>query len=185
MSIYSIVRDIKNFRIFTVDDMDVYDKMEDFDIHGFGKKLKFEWVAPIGFFIDNDYGSETLPDISTFGQTGLFSETARISLEEYLRDSGEYLALVGEAKDYCLFNTTTRIGNEIVNAEKTRSAYYDDGSWDRIEKLVFNKDAENKVPPLFTIGLDNGSTLFCNQDFQDAVERNGLKGLIFSAVEQA
>jgi hypothetical protein len=186
MSIFSIDWDIRNYRFFTVDDLDVCDKMEDFDILGFGEKLKFKWVAPKAFFIDNDYGSETLPDITCFGSTELvLNQTARAVLDEYIGDSGEYLALDGEAKEYCLFNNTRRIGNDIVNLEKTKFSYYDDGSFDRVQKLVLTKDASDKAPPLFTITLDNGSTLFCNQSFKDTVEKNNLKGLVFSPVEQA
>ncbi len=186
MSIFNIRRDIDNFRVFTVDDLDICDKMEDFDICGFGEKLKFHWVAPKAFFIDNDNDSEALPDISTFDVTELvLNPKARKELDGYLRSSGEYLTLDGEAKDYCLFNNTRRLGNEIVNLEKTKFSYYDDGSFDRLEKLVFTNDSEDKVPPVFSIALNNGSTMFCNQGFKDAVEKHELNGLLFSPVEQA
>lgn len=49
MSIYNIKPDIDNFMFFTIDD--VYKKIDNFNIDGFGKPLKFPWVAPQAKFI--------------------------------------------------------------------------------------------------------------------------------------
>ena len=186
MSIYTIRQDIDSFMFFAIDDIDVYEKMEDFNIDGFGMPLEFRWVAPKSEFIESDSGIKALPDVTQWtGSDLVLNGKARQSLAELLDNLGEYLPLNGKAKDYCLLNPTQRIGNEIVNLEMTKSSYFDDGTWERITKLVFNKNADSIVPALFTIGIDSGTTLFCNQNFKDAIEQHGLKGLIFSVVEQA
>ncbi len=185
MSIYSIRRDIDNFKVFTVDDSDIYEKMEDFDIHGFGKALEFNWVSPVAFFIDNDSKSEVIPDISLWFSTNLvLSSKAKKILDPLVGKLGEYLSVDGQCNDYSMLNLTSRIGNEVVDLEKTKHEYYDDGSWKRIEKLVFVKNADSITPSLFSIEMDRGITLFCNQTFKDEVEKHSLKGLIFSVIEQ-
>jgi hypothetical protein len=185
MGIYRITQNIDNFMFFSIDDMDIYEKMEDFDINAFGKLLDFEWVSPGFSFNKSDTGSTILPDITQWtGSDLVLSNKAKHSLQILPGDVGEYLPLADQDGEYWLFNPTCRLGNEIINLEKTKSSYFDDGSWDRIEKLVFKTEAESTAPLLFTLELESGITLFCNQHFKDAVEAHGLSGINFSAVEQ-
>ena len=185
MSIYSISQNVEAFLFFAIDDIDVYEKMDNFNIDGFGQALEFRWVAPKSEFLESDSDFKVMPDMSQWtGSDLVLSSNAKNTLSNILGNLGEYLELAGKAKDYCLFNPTQRIGNEIVNLKETKSSYFDDGSWKQIEKLVFNKEAGSQVPAVFTIGMDSGTTLFCNQAFKDTVESNNLKGLIFSEVEQ-
>ena len=77
---------------------------------------------------------------------------------------------------------TSRLGNEIIDPEKTKSTYFDDGSWDRLEQLVFNDEAEKLAPCLFTLEIDRGVNLYCTDSFKSVVEKNGLQGLNFEEV---
>lgn len=183
MSIYRISHNIKNFMFFTIDDLDVYEKMEDFNIDGFGQQLAFHWVAPKAEFIPSDSGAEIKPDITQWnGSDLILNSSAKQALGENLAPLGEFLPLAGACKDHWLFNPTARIGNEIINPEKTKSSYFDDGSWNRLEQLVFNSEAEKFAPCLFTLEIDRGVNLYCTDIFKSVVEKNELEGLNFELV---
>ena len=184
MSIYRLKSDIKNCMMFTVDDLDVYDKMEDFDIENFGQVLEYEWRAPKAYFMEPNSGATTKPDITHWNATNLtVSQKARKGLEPSLKENGELLSLTGDAEDYTLFNPTKRMGNEIINVAKCVSVYFDSGALDYVEKLVFKEDAGQHVPELFTIEYDGGATLYCNEVFKGKVLKLGLSGLIFESME--
>ena len=169
--------------LFTIDDLDVYEKMEDFDIDGFGKKLKFKWHAPAAEFIPSDSGSMALPDITQWNGVDLIiSSKAKENLDSTLKDLGEYYPLSGGCESYWLFNPVKRMGNNIIDLDMTKSVYFDDGGWDRLEKLVFNAKADIITPALFTIELDRGVNLYCNDSFKDIIEKRGLQGLIFNKI---
>jgi hypothetical protein len=180
MSIYYIDHDVNNFRFFAVDNLEVYEKMGDFDIDGFGKPLKFSWVAPTAEFIEGDSKSKTIPDIALWSGVNLIvSEKAKKILDGVIKDNGEYYPLAGACKTYWFYNPIKRLGNEIIDLEKTTSLYFDDGSWDKLENLVFKSDAEKCVPALFTLEIDCGVKLYCNSAFKNKTEEHGLTGLIF------
>ena len=169
--------------LFTIDDFDVYEKMEDFNIEGFGQQLAFRWVPPKAEFIPSDSGSEVMPDITQWnGSDLIINSNAKQALGDTLASLGEFLPLAGECKDKWLFNPTSRLGNEIIDPEKTKSTYFDDGSWDRLEQLVFNDEAEKLAPCLFTLEIDRGVNLYCTDSFKSVVEKNGLQGLNFEEV---
>lgn len=180
MSIYRISTDIDDYMFFTIDDLDVYEKMDDFDIDGFGQPLKFKWDAPSAEFIPSDSGSTTLPDITQWNDTDLIISTkAKELLDSTLKGLGEYYPLAGKCKDYMLFNPVDRMGNDIIDLDRTKSIYFDDGSWDRLESLVFNEKADSIAPPLFTIEIDRGVNLYCSDSFKKIIEKSGLQGLTF------
>ena len=186
MTIYRISHNIDDFMFFTIDDMDVYDKMEDFNIDGFGQPLAFNWVAPNAEFLPSDSGGEVKPDITQWNGTDLIlSQQAKQLLEDKLAHLGEFLELSGACKDYSFFNPTTRIGNDIINLNKTKSVYFDDGSWNKLEKLVFNAQAETDSPLLFTLEIDQGINLYCTEEFKIFLEENGLQGLLFEEIESS
>ena len=183
MSIYRISHNIEDFMFFTIDDLDVYDKMEDFDIDGFGQPLAFKWVAPKAEFIPSDSGSKVMPDITQWnGSDLILNAKAKQALGNVLASLGEFLPLVGACKDYWMFNSATRIGNAIIDPDNTRSAYFDDGSWERLEQLAFNSNAEKLAPCLFTIEIDRGANLYCSDVFKALIEKNGLQGLSFELI---
>ncbi len=183
MSIYRIHQNIEDFMFFTIDDLDVYDKMEDFDIDGFGRPLQFNWSAPNSEFTPSDSGSTIIPDITQWsGSDLIFSDTAKTTLNKLLADLGEYYPLSGKNKNYCLFNPTDRMAHEIIDLEQTKSAYFDDGSWHKLEVLRFNEKAETLAPALFTLEIDSGTSLYCTDEFKLAVETSKLKGLVFESI---
>lgn len=183
MSIYRISHNTEVFMFFTIDDLDVYDRMEGFDIDGFGQPLTFAWVAPKAAFTPSDSGSEIEPDITQWnGSDLILNAKAKQTLEGVLRDVGEFLPLAGACKDKVLFNPTTRMGNEIIDASKTISAYFDDGSWDKLESLGLNEKAEALAPCLFTLEIDRGVNLYCTDSFKTATEKNALQGLDFEKI---
>ena len=183
MSIYRISTNIDDYMFFTIDDLDVYEKMEEFDIDGFGEPLKFKWVAPAAEFIPSDSGSTILPDITQWNDTDLIiSNKAREPLDNILKSLGEYYPLSGGCKDYSLFNPVTRMGNDIIDLDMTKSVYFDDGSWNKLESLVFNDKADRLAPALFTIEIDRGVNLYCNDSFKDEIEKSGMKGLKFEKI---
>lgn len=184
MSIYRIRHNIDDFMFFTIDDLDVYDKMEDFNINGFGQPFDFKWVAPKAEFIAGDSGLGVKPDITQWSGTDLIlNDKARHVLGSALGSLGEFLPLAGADNDHCLFNPIVRMGNEIIDLEHTKSAYFNDGSWDRLERLEFNNKAEKLAPCLFTLEIDRGVNLYCSDSFKTVIEKNGLQGLLFEAID--
>jgi len=178
MSIYRISHNIEDFMFFTIDDLDVYDKMEGFDIDGFGQPLTFAWVAPKAEFIPSDSGSEIEPDITQWnGSDLILNSKAKQALEHILKDVGDFLPLAGACKDHWMFNPTTRMGNDIIDTSKTTSAYFDDGSWEKLESLGFNERTEQLAPCLFTLEIDRSVNLYCSDAFKTALEKNALQGL--------
>jgi len=178
MTIYCIKPDIENFMFFTINDLDVYEKMDDFDIEGFGKPLKFSWVAPAAEFIKSDSGSTVLPDISQWnGSDLILSDSAKTTLDHLLKNNGEYYPLAGSCRGYWLYNPIRRLGNDIVDLEKTTSIYFDDGAWDRLEKLVFKPNVGKDIPAVFTLEIDRGVNLYCSEAFKAEVEKCALTGI--------
>lgn len=183
MSIYRISHNIEDFMFFTIDDLDVYDKMEDFNIDGFGQPLTFKWVAPKAEFIPSDSGSEVLPDITQWnGSDLILNAKAKQLLDTALKKLGDFLPLGGACKDNWLLNPIARMGNEIVDPDKTTSAYFDDGSWEKLESLYFNDKAEKLAPCLFTLEIDRGVNLYCTEEFKSAIETNELQGLFYEKI---
>lgn len=183
MSIYRIVHNIKDFMFFTIDDLDVYSKMGNFDIDGFGLPLKFKWVVPKAEFIPSDAGSLVVPDITQWNGTDLIlNEKAKVILCNELKILGEFYALTGACKEQWLFNPIIRMGNEIIDLDKTKSSYFEDGSWKQLELLVFNSDIEQLLPSVFSLSIDGGVNLYCSEVFKASVEKNQLKGLLFEKI---
>lgn len=108
------------------------------------------------------------------------SDKAKQLLDALLKETGEYYPLAGLCEGYWLFNPTQRLGNEFVNLEETKSSYFNDGGWNRIETLVFNSSAYNVVPSLFTLEIDRGVKLYCSEKFKEKVNGDGLVGINFS-----
>ena len=185
MSIYRIDRNIQGFMFFTINDLDVVNKMEDFDISGFGQPLNFKWVAPEANFLSDDSEPEVLPDITQWsGSDLIFKNEVRKIFDDLLTSIGDFLPLAGTCEEFWMFNPTQRAGNQIVNLEETKSAYFDDGSWKEIEKLTLTLDAESKVPCLFTADIDEGVNLYCTEAFKAKYENNNLGGLLFEKIDQ-
>lgn len=183
MSIYRIHHNIEDFMFFTIDDLDVYNKMDKFDIDGFGQPLQFSWLAPKAEFIPSDSGATVLPDITQWNGTDLIlNAKAKQTLNDILHSQGECYPLESASEEYWLFNPTNRINHEIIDLSKTKSTYFDDGSWKRLETLVFNKKAEQFDPSLFTLEIDNGVNLYCTDNFKETIETNKLHGLIFEEI---
>lgn len=110
--------------------------MEDFAI-GAGV-LPFTWYAPKGEFLPSDGGLEVMPDITQWSTNDLV--VARNAMEllspHFTSEVVEVFALAGNAKNYVFLNPVRRIGNEVVDMEHTEFLYLDDGTWDRLERLV-------------------------------------------------
>jgi hypothetical protein len=177
---YKINASINNYMFFTLDDRDAFKKMHDFDIDAFGNPLPFTWVPPCAQFIKSDSGSEIVPDITQWnGNDLIISSSVKSVLEIQLSDLGEFYPLAGRCQNYWLFNPIHRVGNKVINLEKTRSSYFDDGAWEKIEKLVFDRASVNQLPIIFTLQIDRGVNLYCTQDLKRLIENHNFDGLIF------
>jgi hypothetical protein len=184
MSFYRVDRDLDHCMYAAFDDMDIVEKMEDFDIEGFGKPLKFKWTAPVLSFMEGDSGATTQPDLSQWcGYDLIVSDHAKSRLDALIGDSVEYYPLICDTGSYLFANPIRQLDSAIVDIEQTRSIYYNDGSFDRIEKLVLKNDQEPSAPALFTLAIDGGTTLYCTEAFRQSVEQHGLKGLRFTAID--
>lgn len=186
MSIYRVSTNIDDFMMFTIDDLDVYEKMEDFDIDGFGKKLEFNWEAPRARFIKSDSGSQLAPDLCQWNGSDLvISSNTRQALFELIENLGEFLPLNGKCKKYWLFNPINKLGNDVINLEQTKLSYFDDGSWDRLERLVFRVSALEKLPAIFTLEIDRGIAIYVTDRFKAEVSEHNFTGLNFEVIQSA
>lgn len=183
MSIYRISKNIEEYMFFVIDDLDIYEKMESFDIDGFGRPLAFKWVAPNAEFLPSDSGSNIIPDVTQWGGADLIiNAKAKQVLANCLSSLGDILPLAGACGRGWMFNPTKRFGNEIIDPDNTKSIYFDDGSWERLDKLSFIASVEKLVPCIFTIDIDRGANLYCSDEFKNIVEKNRLKGLFFELI---
>lgn len=184
MSIYRISKNIEEYMFFAIDELNIYEKMENFDIDAFGRPLAFKWVAPNAEFFPSDSGSNIIPDVTQWaGADLILNVKANQVLANYLSALGETLPLAGRCDRSCIFNPTNMFGNEIIDSDNTTSIYFDDGSWKQLDKLSFVVGVEKLVPCVFTLNIDRGANLYCSDRFKIIVEENGLKGLLFESID--
>lgn len=185
MAFYQITKDFRKTRYAVLDDREVLSKMPDFDISGFGQRLQFNWVTPSVSFITGSSKATDTPDISSWSGIDLvLGQPASTALLPLIDSLGECLTLdSNEEGEYTLFNPTARLGNDAVNAENTTLEYFDDGTFDCVERLVLNKASEATAPMIFTLALDGGYALYCTGAFKALLEEHQLSGLLFDAVE--
>ncbi|WP_018276049.1 hypothetical protein WKI13_02370 [Teredinibacter turnerae] len=184
--IYRISADLDHYMMCTLDDLDLLEKMEDFNIDALGTPLPFNWVAPSTAFIPSDDGGEQLPDITQWSTNDLIvSQDALTKLTPLLTpDRVEDYPLEGDAARYRFINPIKRLGNHVVDHEHTTASYYDDGTVEDITRLVLKQSATTDSPPLFTLDIDGGVSLYCNEAFYRAITQHDLNGLIFTEIAQ-
>lgn len=184
--IFQIDFDIEAYAFCALDDYDIVEKMEDFAINTIGTPLSFEWIAPGVEFMANDDGITLRPDLTQWaGNDLIVSKLAAEYLAEFLTSKVvEKYPLAKEGVDYIYINPIIRLGNEVIDTNKTKFSYFDDGTVDNIEILVFKKTAMNNAPPLFTLDINGGGYLYCNEDFYKEVTKNNFGGLVFTEVDQ-
>lgn len=184
--IYRISADLDHYMMCTLDDLDIYEKMGDFNIDALGTPLPFDWVAPHTEFLPSDDGNENHPDITQWSTNDLIvSQTALEKLSGlFTADLIEDYPLAGDASNYRFINPILRVGNTLIDHERTRASYFDDGTVEDITELVLRKTATDDAPLLFTLDIDGGVTLYCNEEFCKAIALHKLKGLMFTEINQ-
>lgn len=180
-AIYKLTPDIDNYMMFVLDDMDIYEKMEDFSIDELGQPLSFKWVAPSGDFIPSDTDSTVLPDITMWSTNDLIvSQSSFTVLERALTpDVIEIYPITGKGSDYVFVNPIRRLDNNVIDLNKTVMSYFDDGAFDRIEKLAFNKSIANELASVFTLSIEGGVHLYCREEFKVLIDNHQIKGILF------
>ncbi|GAB2198865.1 hypothetical protein [Sessilibacter sp. MAH4] len=183
-SIYKIKIDLDNFMYFIFDEESLFSEMEDFDPDNIGLPFEFEWVAPKSNFLKSDSGSTVLPQVCCWGLNDLVIESGAFAIlsDVLSKDICETYPLKGEAKDYLYINPIKRYGNEAINLDKTTYEYFDDGSVDCIKNLVFKTD-HGITSPIFTLEIDGGIYLYCIENFKEKIDKNGISGLLFDAID--
>lgn len=142
-----------------------------------------DWWPSIGArFVDNEgYENSPIPDISTgMGATLILSPKAKRYLGELLKNYGELLPVEAEGKIYYVFNCLT-FGSE----DKSGCQHeYTGDTPIALTALAFKDDSETLIT--FKSEFQNCVTVFCNDQFKNAVEEFGLTGVIFdqNLVEQ-
>jgi len=184
--IFRISADLDHYMMCTLDDLDVLEKMEDFVIDALGSPLPFNWVAPRTEFLPSDDGTEQLPDITQWSTNDLIVSQEALKKLKSLFSPGlvEDYPLEGDAGSYRFINPVKRLGNSYVDHEHTTASYYDDGTLEAITALVLKQSVTSDAPTLFTLDIDGGVSLYCNEDFYRAIIKHDLKGLAFTEVAQ-
>ncbi|WP_339074473.1 hypothetical protein [Teredinibacter turnerae] len=184
--IYRISADLDHYMMCTLDDLDIHEKMKDFVIDALGSPLPFDWVAPHTEFLPSDNGAEELPDITQWSTNDLIVSQAALDSLSPLLSPGlvEDYSLEGDAGSYRFINSVKRLGNSYVDHEHTAASYYDDGTLQDITTLVLKQSLTSDAPTLFTLDIDGGVALYCNEDFYRAITQHELKGLVFTEIAQ-
>lgn len=185
--VYKIHSDVEHYMMFTLDDLDILEKIPDFQMQAIGSPLAFNWVAPKAEFIPADNGSEEKPDITKWSTNDLVLTKASFDrLASHLTNKiVEIYPLSGDGEDYLFINPVARVVNEAVDTEKTRVSYFDNGSVNEVETLILKSTATSSLPAIFTLAIDDGVDLYCNESFKNEIEQHKFKGLHFQEVEQS
>jgi len=181
--IYAIRNDYNNHKELDLETMDIArhapDDIDLDDILGFSlanKPMNAWWTAPETKFLDVDgLPNAPIPDISVWaaGACLILSPKAQRILGELLQQSGELLPVIIGNETYQIFNCLT-LGNEDESKCKFR---YENDMKLGLESLAFDNDASELL--IFKSKLETCLTLFCNEQFREAVISFELSGIIF------
>lgn len=119
-----------------------------------------------------------LPDITCwFTDQLVLSEHAYQSLKGLLEPYGEFLPVQYSGQPYWVFHITELTGMDVIDETKSARNIDESGFID-VDKLSFQED---KVSGLLVFKTEfNGyKSVYCTQQFKDAVESKGLRGLEF------
>lgn len=133
--------------------------------HVFGSEWKEIEILFADAYPENKK-QKVIPDITIEGGRLILTEQAANTLEPFLSD-GELLPVNYNDKKWYIFNPLKII--EPNTLLSTRDQFGD------VTSLVFDKEEF-----LFKSEYEGYSGVFCNQEFKDAVIKNGLKGVGFN-----
>ena len=183
MTVYKILTDKENFRIFNLDLEELFSELgEDFDFNfpSMGVYVKDSWkTLKKGEFIQTPEYPDAIetPDISEW-QSGdlVLSDKAFSLLHKYLSDYGEFLPVQCNNDNYYIFNILNIMNVVDMNDSEQD---IDQGIYMGINKLSFKEDllADTLI---FKTKFDNLTGVYCTDTFRDLIDELGLTGLLFT-----
>ena len=181
MSIYRIHPDRLNFSLLrTISTKEILDKLGreyPFHIDPTPKSYEAVWSAlEVGFYDSSDKGTASeLPDI-TVGNGKLFlNARAYEQLHSLLEPHGEFLPVTYGKNEGYIFNCLS-LAEDVAGLDEKLSIKNEYGD---LQSLVFHEDKVHSMA-IFRSEFDGYMGFFCKDDFKDAVESAGLKGITFS-----
>ena len=185
-NIYAIRNDGIKFLDLDLEILDVTrnapDSIDEDDIIDFSLNntaMKSWWKTPETKFMNVDGEGEPnspIPDVSIWIDASLvLTPKAYRLLGDLLKSSGEFLPVSAGDETYYIFNCFV-FGEEDENKSKYEVV---DGNVFGLESLVFKESASELLA--FKSKLQSCLTLFCNEQFKEAVESFELSGIVFDS----
>lgn len=179
--VYKLRFDRNNFMEFDLSPTEIETKLGDMFALDTAEKWASIWKPLEGSFFD-DSDKQTviaLPDISLWANNEIVcNEKAYAVLKVELSPFGEWLPISIEGISYWLFHVTNRTSIDFVNVKESARTI-DEVDYIEIEKLSFNEDMLNNML-VFKTEYNNYKNIYCTDSFKSLIEKNKLKGLIFS-----
>lgn len=124
--------------------------------------------------VQNENCSDAISDIGIWhGASLIFSEKAIAVLRPLIESYCEIRPVTCDGMPHFLFNCRTQIDADETQSKRTIS----EGYFMSVEALAFLASVADCI---FKSPFENNQSIFCNDDFKDAVEVNGFGGVYFT-----
>lgn len=123
--------------------------------------------------VQNEGCGNSVPDIGVWHNANLILSPKAVDvLRAYLEPNGELLPVTLDSEQYYIFNCLNEVEPDLSKSKRVvEGRYFMD-----VESLVFADDISAAI---FKTPFDNNRSLFCSEDFKNAVETDELGGIYF------
>ncbi|WP_281648162.1 DUF1629 domain-containing protein [Parendozoicomonas sp. Alg238-R29] len=168
MKMYVISADSNQFETF----LPVLEDYEDThgDILCKGESLVDDWSGPLEIEVEEPDSGKSVGDCSfMFAGSLVLNDQAKKVFTPFLNERDELMPLVNGGKSYWLLN----VRNIVDVLDKSLSEFNDVGL---LVRKVFKQDINAN---LFKINEDNKTFIYCSEAVVQAVDKDGITGLVF------
>ena len=177
--LYSIYADTKSYLYIGYDGNQMNDLLGDeyrFDIDRTVKPYSQVWKNQIKVNFGNEGMKGTImPDISADQGRLFLSQKAYDVLHDLLKNDGEFLPVEYENGKGFMFNPLS-LAESVDGLDKKLSVK---NEWSDVENVAFDEDSVQGFN-IFKTEFDTYYSVYCQESVKDAVEKAGLKGVIFT-----
>ncbi|MDG9670151.1 hypothetical protein ONV78_20610 [Hahella sp. CR1] len=179
MTLYAIYADQKKYQYVGFDYKQIISEFGDskdtrFDANRSHRSYKDIWKNPIGIYFGSDKKGLLIPDISEHQGRLFLSEKAYDVLKDIIDQDGEFLPVVYDGSKGFMFNTL-RLAEDLEALDETQC---EQDEYDDVMSIGFHEGKLQNVS-IFRAKFDRFYVAYCTQEVKDAIEKAGLKGLLF------
>ena len=181
--IFSIYNDHKKYAYIGFDWKQIVQEFGEsmdtrFDVNCEAKPYSAIWKNPIKVnFSDNSEGmtGTGIPEIAEHQGRLFLSQKAYEILRDLLEKDGEFLPVEYENGQGFIFNPLSLA--EAVDGIDNKLSVKNE--WGEVENIAFHNDKVKNLQ-IFKSNFDAHYNVFCQESVKNAVEKSGLKGVIFT-----